>query len=239
MTQKDLEKRIKDAQQPLVVTGAGVSTLSGVPDYTTMQGMELNNRYFQAREILSRPFFQAYSREFWIWHKQQFLQKLEPNKVHRWIAKQTVPVLTQNIDGLHRLAGSKDVIEFHGKADKGICQICLQEIDLRDEQAIMEHAHGLTSRDPLAILADHVDTQIILYGDAIDSCNLALAASWTQSSDCILVIGSTLEVYPLAGLVLQENPNKIIWLDKTKNKVARSHPDIRFIQTDFRDFFED
>lgn len=239
MNQKDLENRIQLAQNPLVVTGAGVSTLSGVPDYTTMKGMKLKGCYFQAREILSRPFFQSYPREFWQWHKQQFLQRLEPNKVHRWIAKQAVPVLTQNIDGLHRQAGSKEIIEFHGKADRGICQICFQEIDLRDDQAIMGHAHTLLTNDPLAILADHVDTAIVLYGDAIDPDNLALAARWTQFSDLIIVIGSTLEVYPLAGLVLQQNPAKIIWLGKEKNEVARSHPDIPFIQEDFRDFFED
>lgn len=239
MNQKELEGIIQKARNPIIVTGAGVSTLSGVPDYTTMKGTKVEGRYFQARQILSRPFFQTYPREFWRWHQQQFLQNLKPNKVHRWIAKQAIPVLTQNIDGLHRLAGSKAVIEFHGKADKALCQVCFGEIDLRDDQAVLEHSHGLLTTEPLHILADHADTEIVLYGDAIKPANLELAVDWTESSDCLLVIGSTLEVYPLAGLVLQQAPKKIIWIDKAKNGVARSHPDIRFIQTDFRDFFED
>lgn len=64
MNQRDLEKRLQDAHKPVVVTGAGVSTLSGVPDYTTMKGLTLKGRQFKAREVLSRPFFQSYPKEF-------------------------------------------------------------------------------------------------------------------------------------------------------------------------------
>lgn len=238
MNQKNLEELIRSAQQPVIVTGAGVSTLSGVPDYTTMKGLTIKGRSFEAREVLSRPFFQAYPKAFWQWHRKQFLQAIELNKVHDWIARQKVPVITQNIDGLHRRAGSEEIVEFHGKADVGLCQICWQEIDLRDDKAIFSHTHGKTYDNTLDILADHVDTQIVLYGDAIDSRNFSLAQQWLRASDLIIVIGSTLQVYPLAGLVLEQESSKIIWIDKTKNEVASLYPDINFVQADFREFFE-
>lgn len=238
MNQRDLEKRLQDAHKPVVVTGAGVSTLSDVPDYTTMKGLTLKGRQFEAREVLSCPFFQSYPKEFWRWHRKQFLQAIEPNKLHYWIAKQRVPVITQNIDGLHRRAGSDKIVEFHGKADLGICQICQHEIDLKNDEAIFSHAHERSYEDSLAILADHVDTQIVLYGDAIASENLFLAEKWLGTSDLIIVIGSTLQVYPLAGLVLEQDSSKIIWIDKKKNEVASLYPDIDFVQADFRELFE-
>lgn len=209
LTKEDLEKEFKNSNL-VIVTGAGVSTLSGIPDYSTMNGIiASDNLYYSARDVLSLNFIERFRADFFEWYNDHFHSKeFKPNKVHEWVKSlekvaKKVTVITQNVDGLHD--GIENLIEFHGNAYK------LDENGLPD---------------------------IIYYGKNIKEENYENAAKALRSAHNILILGTNLEVEPLATLVLEHSNEMSYWINNRipKNSYNGKHEDINLILTDFETF---
>lgn len=204
---ESLEKELKD-KRVVVVTGAGISTLSNIPDYMTMDGMIASDGlYYEARQILSLNFIERFRKDFDKWFNEKFSNEYKPNKVHNWIKSleditEDLTVITQNIDNLHN--NITNLIEFHGNAYK------------RDVNNL---------------------PNVVFYGKQIDKNNFELAKKKLLMSDVILIMGTNLEVEPLSSLVLSCVNSDSYWLNNTVPEFYYFHQDINFIQIDFKEYF--
>lgn len=208
---------LAEARHIAVLTGAGMSTESGIPDFRSYQG-----RYTQhasLAEVLSIDYFQHSPANFWQAFKEIFELKLvgnkQPNAGHRFLAwletqGKTVSVLTQNIDGLHQRAGSREVVEVHGTLQRAVCPACGRMHDL---------AHVLASPLPRCLsCCTPLKPDVVLYGEAVSQFEAALLK--VLDADVLLVLGSSLEVGPINLLPLEAHQHGIdcalINLDPTR-----------------------
>lgn len=208
---------LAEARHIAVLTGAGMSTESGIPDFRSYQG-----RYTQhasLAEVLSIDYFQHNPTNFWQAFKEIFELKLvgnkQPNAGHRFLAwletqGKTVSVLTQNIDGLHQCAGSREVVEVHGTLQRAVCPACGRMHDL---------AHVLASPLPRCLsCCTPLKPDVVLYGEAVSQFEAALLK--VLDADVLLVLGSSLEVGPINLLPLEAHQHGIdcalINLDPTR-----------------------
>lgn len=208
---------LAEARHIAVLTGAGMSTESGIPDFRSYQG-----RYTQhasLAEVLSIDYFQHNPAKFWQAFKEIFELKLvgnkQPNAGHRFLAwletqGKTVSVLTQNIDGLHQRAGSREVVEVHGTLQRAVCPACGRMHDL---------AHVLASPLPRCLsCCTPLKPDVVLYGEAVSQFEAALLK--VLDADVLLVLGSSLEVGPINLLPLEAHQHGIdcalINLDPTR-----------------------
>lgn len=208
---------LAEARHIAVLTGAGMSTESGIPDFRSYQG-----RYTQhasLAEVLSIDYFQHNPTNFWQAFKEIFELKLvgnkQPNAGHRFLAwletqGKTVSVLTQNIDGLHQRAGSREVVEVHGTLQRAVCPACGRMHDL---------AHVLASPLPRCLsCCSPLKPDVVLYGEAVSQFEAALLK--VLDADVLLVLGSSLEVGPINLLPLEAHQHGIdcalINLDPTR-----------------------
>lgn len=208
---------LAEARHIAVLTGAGMSTESGIPDFRSYQG-----RYTQhasLAEVLSIDYFQHSPANFWQAFKEIFELKLvgnkQPNAGHRFLAwletqGKTVSVLTQNIDGLHQRAGSREVVEVHGTLQRAVCPACGRMHNL---------AHVLASPLPRCLsCCTPLKPDVVLYGEAVSQFEAALLK--VLDADVLLVLGSSLEVGPINLLPLEAHQHGIdcalINLDPTR-----------------------
>ncbi|MCP3026333.1 NAD-dependent protein deacylase [Halobacillus sp. A5] len=199
MTEKlrEIAEKIADAQNLVVLTGAGVSTASGIPDFRSSEG--LWSKDFKREDYMSNHYFFYDPVDFWLKYKQIFQVKLlkqyEPNVVHQFIKEleteeRQVTVITQNVDGLHEKAGSSKVIEYHGTLDKANCPSCRQSYSM-DYVLDYDPPKCQTCK---AILKPNV----VLFGDLITAHDESEAL--LDQADCLLVLGTSLQVTPFSFL---------------------------------------
>lgn len=201
MTQiKQLANMIKEAKSIVVLTGAGVSTASGIPDFRSTTGVWTED---QSREYYSsRQYFKKDPEDFWIKYKEIFrvnqLKDYKPNKVHQFISNleqngKDISIITQNVDGLHRLEkNEQNVIEYHGNLSTASCQRCGKQYDL---------THILKTDVPTCTTAgcqSILNPDIVLFGDPITKHAEAEAA--ISKSELMLVLGTSLLVVPFSML---------------------------------------
>lgn len=208
---------LAEAQHIAVLTDAGMSTESGIPDFRSYQGRYTQNA--SLAEVLSIDYFQHNPVAFWQAFKEIFELKLvgnkQPNAGHRFLAwletqGKTVSVLTQNIDGLHQCAGSREVVEVHGTLQRAVCPACGRMHDL---------AHVLASPLPRCLsCCTPLKPDVVLYGEAVSQFEAALLK--VLDADVLLVLGSSLEVGPVNLLPLEAHQHGIdcalINLDATR-----------------------
>lgn len=197
---------LAEAQHIAVLTGAGMSTESGIPDFRSYQGRYTQNA--SLAEVLSIDYFQHNPADFWQAFKEIFELKLvgnkQPNAGHRFLAwletqGKTVSVLTQNIDGLHQCAGSREVVEVHGTLQRAVCPACGRMHDL---------AHVLASPLPRCLsCCTPLKPDVVLYGEAVSQFEAALLK--VLDADVLLVLGSSLEVGPVNLLPLEAHQHGI------------------------------
>ncbi len=214
---KQLQKMIDDAKNIVVLTGAGISTASGIPDIRSatgaMNNKDLIKKYkYDYETIVSHSFFMARTDEFYRYYKEQMVFKnAKPNIAHKYLAdlekRKNVTIITQNIDGLHHFAGSHNIIEFHGTVFKNTCMDCGEKYSLEDimVQEGVPHCKrcGGTIKPDVVLFEEGIDYQAIT-----DSVNA------TQHADLLLVIGSSLVVYPAAGIPNYFKGNNIAIINK-------------------------
>lgn len=191
-----LAEYIKKAKKIAVLTGAGISTESGIPDFRSQSGVWTKG--INREKIISRPYFDANPVHFWEAFKEIFQIKLmgdyKPNYGHVFLTEleqmgKHVTIVTQNVDGLHEDAASSNVIEVHGTIKKAICLKC---------QAEYEIDHIIANEVPYCSCGSVLKPKVVLFGDFVTEYDRAIAA--VCESDFFMVLGSSLKVYPIANL---------------------------------------
>jgi len=195
----ELQRIIDESQRIVFFGGAGVSTESGIPDFRSVDGL-YNQRYdYPPEEILSRTFFYRQSEEFFRFYREKMLPlSAQPNAAHLKLAEleqagKLTAVITQNIDGLHQKAGSQNVLELHGSVWRNHCQACGKFYGpehIRDIQGI-----------PLCPCGGRVKPDVVLYEEGLDDEVLAQSIHHLRQADTLIVAGTSLTVYPAAGLI--------------------------------------
>ena len=218
MSEIDLAKiYIKEAKHIVVISGAGISTPSGIPDIRSENGaannVDLIKKYKYGYEtIVSHTFFMNKTEEFYRYYKEQMIYKnARPNIAHKFFANlegsHRVTIITQNIDGLHIQAGSKDVVEFHGSVLRNTCLKCGKHFDL---EYVMSHK-GVPHCDACGGI---IKPDVVLFEEGIDEEAISRSLNALNNADLLIVVGSSLNVYPAAGLVPYYRGNRSILINR-------------------------
>lgn len=209
-----LQSLIDSSKRIVFFGGAGVSTESGIKDFRSKDGLyALHSKYgCPYEEMLSHTYFYAHTETFYKFYRE-FMINLEakPNEAHKFLAKlekvKPLCVITQNIDGLHQLAGSKNVLELHGSIHRNSCIRChehysLDDILKMDNVPICPKCGGLIKPD------------VTLYEEQLDYAVLNEAIFQLQQADLLIIAGTSLSVYPASGLVHYYNGKNIVVINK-------------------------
>ncbi len=214
MTPQDqLQKWIRESNNIVFFGGAGVSTESGIPDFRSVDGLYHQNYDYPPETILSSTFFQQKPDEFYRFYRDRMLYtSAVPNAAHRKLAElermgKLKAVVTQNIDGLHQAAGSRKVFELHGSVHRNYCIKCGQFYDLK----YMEQTKGIPR---CSICGGIVKPDVVLYEESLDSRTLEGAAQAIARADMLIVGGTSLVVYPAAGLIHYYRGHKLVLINR-------------------------
>ena len=191
-----LKQAILSSNKIVFFTGAGMSTDSGIPDFRSNNGLYKNN--LKAEEILSHSYFMEHPKEFFDFYKTKMVYKdAKPNFGHEFIAKleetKDVKVVTQNIDGLHSLAGSKNVYELHGSIYRNYCMKCHKFYTLED----ILNKEGV----PYCECGGIIKPDVVLYEENLDENTIRQAIKAINEADTLIILGTSLNVYPAASFV--------------------------------------
>ena len=194
--------------------GAGVSTESGIPDFRSVDGL-YNQKYdYPPETILSHTFYNRKPEEFFRFYRDKLISiDAEPNTAHKrlaeWEAQGLVKaVVTQNIDGLHQKAGSKTVWELHGSIHRNYCERCHRFYDLKD-------IRNSETNVPLCSCGGRIKPDVVLYEEGLDERVIEGAIQAIEGADMLIVAGTSLNVYPAAGLLDYFNGECLTVINRT------------------------
>ncbi|WP_130836237.1 NAD-dependent protein deacylase [Lachnoclostridium sp. Marseille-P6806] len=197
-----LAELVRGSRNIIFFGGAGVSTESGLPDFRSVDGLYHQKYDYPPEEILSHSFYRDRPEEFFRFYRDKLLVRgVEPNAAHRTLAKwerlgKLRAVITQNIDGLHQRAGSKRVLELHGSTLRNYCERCHAFYDME----FVERAQGVpTCTRPGC--GGRVKPDVVLYEEGLDMALLQEAAELIRDAELLIIGGTSLAVYPAAGLI--------------------------------------
>jgi NAD-dependent deacetylase len=197
-----LAELLGEAERAVVLTGAGISVPSGIPDFRT-PGKGLWEKV-DPMKVAHIDAFRRSPDEFWTFYGQRFamLSEIQPNPAHDAVAEFerrgfVRGVITQNIDRLHRAAGSENVIEVHGSIEWCICETCGGKVGYEDVRQVLA---GGTPTPECATCITPLKPNVVLFGEMLPEDAMADATALAAEADLMLCIGSSLEVYPVAGL---------------------------------------
>lgn len=229
---KQLKNIIDSSKNIVFFGGAGVSTESGIPDFRSKDGLYNQKWRYEPEEILSKDFFFTKTEEFYKFYREKMnvLDK-KPNITHIKLAEleksgKLKAIITQNIDGLHQLAGSKEVYELHGSIRRNTCCNCGAHYTAK---------YVFESPGPMPLCTKELSAgrvcncvikpDVTLYGEELDALTVGKAASVISKCDCLIVGGTSLTVYPASGIVdlFKSGPNKkLIIINKTPTEKDRA-----------------
>ncbi len=204
-----LKQIINESENIVFFTGAGISVPSGIPDFRSADGLYTND--LRAETIISHSYFMSHPKEFYQFYKDKMVyEDALPNITHKWIAEledsgKSKGVITQNIDGLHLMAGSKNVVEIHGTIYKNHCMKCHKSYALKDI---------LKDEIPLCDCGGIIKPDVVLYEEALEYKDIVKAISMIEKADTLIIIGTSLSVYPAAGFIDYFNGKHLIVLNK-------------------------
>jgi len=196
--------------------GAGVSTESGIPDFRSADGLYNEKYAYPPETILSRSFFIKNTEEFYNFYRDKMLYPdAKPNNAHIALAElekrnKLKAVITQNVDGLHTKAGSTNVLELHGSALRNICMSCKKNYTV---EVILESA-GI----PTCSCGGIIKPDVVLYEEGLDSSVMVKATNAIYDADVLIVGGTSLNVYPAAGLITHYRGDKLILINKSETQ---------------------
>ena len=206
---------VKESDNIVFFGGAGVSTESGIPDFRSVDGL-YNQKYdYPPETILSHSFYMAKTEEFYRFYRDKMLcLDVKPNVTHEKLAAleaagKLKAVVTQNIDGLHQAAGSKRVLELHGSVHRNYCQHCGKLFDAR---------YILDSSDPVPVCdacGGRIKPDVVLYEEGLDDQTLQDAVYYISHADMLIIGGTSLAVYPAAGLIDYYRGKKLVLINKS------------------------
>ena len=187
--------------------GAGVSTESGIPDFRSQDGLYNQQWKYPPETILSHSFFVRYPEEYYRFHREKLvIDGVKPNAAHLKLAEleregKLRAVITQNIDGLHQAAGSKNVLELHGSILRSYCSACGKPYPADK----MNHGEGV----PHCSCGGVIRPDIVLYEEPLDESIMTRALHYISEADVLIIGGTSLNVYPAAGLINYYRGNKL------------------------------
>ncbi len=209
---QQLQQYLDEAKRIVFFGGAGVSTESGVPDFRSVDGLYNQQWKWPPETILSHSFFYSKPADFYEFYKAKMLcLDGRPNAAHQKLAEleaagKLTAVITQNIDGLHQAAGSETVLELHGSVHRNYCTRCRKFYDA----AHMKRAVGI----PLCTCGGIIKPDVVLYEESLDGPTLERAVEALQQADLLLIGGTSLAVYPAAGLIRYFGGSRIVLLNR-------------------------
>ena len=210
---KTLQQWIDESRAIVFFGGAGVSTESGIPDFRSVDGLYNQKYAWPPEEILSRTFFDAKPEEFYRFYRDKMLcLDAQPNAAHKKLAELEAAgrlrsVVTQNIDGLHQLAGSKRVWELHGSVHRNYCMKCHKPFAVTD----IKEGTGV----PKCSCGGTVKPDVVLYEEGLDSATIEGAVADIQAADLLIIGGTSLAVYPAAGLINYYRGSRLVLINKS------------------------
>lgn len=194
-----LQQIINESNNIVFFGGAGVSTESGIPDFRSVDGL-YNQKYdYPPEEILSHTFFNAHTEYFYDFYRDKMLVlDAEPNAAHLKLAElehagKLTAVVTQNIDGLHQKAGCKNVFELHGSVHRNYCTSCHKFYNAE----YIKSSKGV----PRCNCGGIIKPDVVLYEEGLDDNTVSGAINAIKNADCLIVAGTSLNVYPAAGFI--------------------------------------
>lgn len=194
-----LQQIVDDSRRLVFFGGAGVSTESGIPDFRSSDGLYRQTYRYPPEEVVSHDFFVEHTAEFYEFYKANMLcLDAQPNPAHRALAAlenagRLTAVITQNIDGLHQAAGSRNVLELHGSIHRNTCMACGAFYN----GAYVQQAEGI----PRCSCGGLIKPDVVLYGESLDSGVINHAIQAIRDADTLIIGGTSLAVYPAAGFV--------------------------------------
>ena len=214
-----LEALIAQSRRIVFFGGAGVSTESGIPDFRSQDGLYNQQWAWPPEEILSHDFFFSHTAEFFRFYREKMLVKAAPGAAHRRLAAleaegKLTAVITQNIDGLHTDAGSRRVYELHGSVRRNHCLSCGAAYGLK----LLENTAGIPRCPACGGL---VKPNVVLYGEGLDSEVLAGSIAALRAADLLIVGGTSLAVYPAAGLLRYYDGGPLVVINRTPTPADR------------------
>lgn len=209
-----LKTWVDEAKRIVFFGGAGVSTESGIPDFRGVDGLYRQQFAYPPETIISHTFYARKPEIFFDFYRRRMLYPdAKPNIAHVRLAEweragKLLAVVTQNIDGLHQLAGSRNVYELHGSVHRNTCQRCGARYDL---------AQMLTLGDvpKCAVCGGRVKPDVVLYEEALDSLTVSGALDAIRRADLLIVAGTSLTVYPAAAFLDEYPGNRLVLINKT------------------------
>lgn len=215
----ELQKIYDESENIVFFGGAGVSTESGIPDFRSQDGLYSQEWKYPPERIISRSFFDANPVEFYRFYRKKLIVKnVEPNTAHIQLAKmeqkgKLKAVITQNIDGLHQKAGSKNVFELHGSTLRNFCMNCGAKYDV---DFISESENFPDKLPHCAKCNGLVKPDVVLYEESLDQNIINGAINAIRNADTIIVGGTSLVVYPAAGLIDYFSGKNMILINKSE-----------------------
>lgn len=198
--QQELKQRVLAGNKVVFFGGAGVSTESGIPDFRSSNGLWNENYRYPPEQVVSHSFFMAHPREFYDFYRSKMLfPNAKPNKAHLQLAKleqmgHVKAVITQNIDGLHQAAGSRNVLELHGSVHRNFCMDCGARYSLE----FIANSEGVPTCERCG---GTVRTDVVLYEEPLNENVIRAAIGAIRSADMLICAGTSLAVYPAAGFL--------------------------------------
>lgn len=209
-----LKDWVSEARRIVFFGGAGVSTESGIPDFRGVDGLYRQKYAYPPETILSHDFFLRRTEEFYRFYRDKMLiSGAKPNAAHLKLAQweregKLLGVVTQNIDGLHQAAGSKKVFELHGSVLRNYCMDCGKFYGadcIRDSRGVPKCGCGGT-----------IKPDVVLYGESLDNDCIVGALNAIANADLLIIGGTSLSVYPAAGLIDDYRGNRLVLINKTE-----------------------
>lgn len=213
----DFKKIVDESSNIVFFGGAGVSTESNIPDFRSSTGLykTKNNYAYPPEVMLSHSFFTAHPEDFYEFYREKMIFKdAKPNDAHYALAElerrnKVKAVITQNIDGLHQEAGSKNVLELHGSIHRNYCVKCGKRFNLDyvlNSKSVIPHCDDCGGM---------VRPDVVLYEEGLDMNVLNAAVQYVEKADVLIIGGTSLVVYPAANLIYYYKGNKLVLINKS------------------------
>ena len=209
-----LKEILKNSDNIVFFGGAGVSTESGIPDFRSADGLYSDKYDYPPETILSHTFFMENTEDFYSFYREKMLYpEAKPNDAHKALAElekrgKLKAVITQNVDGLHTEAGSVNVLELHGSALRNLCMTCKECYPV--EKIIT--SEGI----PLCSCGGIIKPDVVLYEEGLNAAVMSKATKAIHDADVLIVGGTSLNVYPAAGMVNYYRGAKLILINKSE-----------------------
>ncbi len=214
MDQSDkLRQMIEESNRIVFFGGAGVSTESNIPDFRSADGLYQEAFHYSPEQVVSHTFFVKKTELFYDFYKNKMMfLDAKPNKAHMKLAElekegKLTAVITQNIDGLHQMAGSKNVLELHGSIHRNYCQKCGKFYDAQ----YVKNSNGI----PTCECGGIIKPDVVLYEEGLDSRTIQQSIRAIQEADLLIIGGTSLVVYPAAGFIDYFRGKYLVVLNKS------------------------